>query len=293
MDSDDAPSHPSLAELQATVARQALELDTLRQQVAAGVIAGKLREGLRLASLVGAVAGPGSSSDLLQLIVATATHVIGARRGSLFLVDEAHKDLEFEVALGEPIEHLRHLRLPLGRGIAGMVALTGQAMAISDVASDPRHASEIAQLTGYMPNAIVCVPLAYGDRIIGVIELMDKLDSTPFSASDIATLMLFGSQAAITIDQSRTRRDVAALLTEAIAGPASDESRELRDQLRVLLSGLEQDSRHARALELAREVQTIADSGELEAAACLAILRGFADYLRRRPQAEGESMPRP
>jgi len=296
MEPDDAASHPTLAELQATVARQALELDALRRQVAGGVIAEKLRDGLRLASVVGAVAAPGSYSDLLRLIVATATHVIGSRRGSLFLVDEAHQDLVFEVALGEPIEAFKNLRLPLGRGIAGMVALTGQAMAISDVASDPRHASEIAQLTGYMPNTIVCVPLAYGDRIIGVIELLDKLDGNPFSAADIETLALFGSQAAITIDQSRTRRDVAALLTEAIAGPGNmspDESRELRDHLRVLLSGLEQDSRHARALELAREVQAIADVGELEAAAGLALLRGFAEYLRTRPHAESQSMPRP
>jgi putative methionine-R-sulfoxide reductase with GAF domain len=295
MDVDDGASQPSLAELQALVARQTLELDALRQQAAAGEIAVKLREGLRLAAVAGAAAAPGSYSDLLQLIVATAARVIGARRGSLFLVDEAHQDLVFEVALGEPIERFKSLRLPLGRGIAGLVALTGQAMAISDVASDPRHASEIAQLTGYTPSTLVCVPLAYGDRIIGVIELLDRLDGNPFSPSDIETLALFGTQAAITIDQSRTRRDVAALMTEALVGQGGvspDESRALREQLRALLSGLEQDRHHARALEIAREVQAIAEFGELEAAACQAILRGFADYLRTRPHADSETSPR-
>src|SRR5262249_23054286 len=154
------------------------------------------------ASVAGEIVAPGSYSKLLELIVATAAHVMHASRGSLFLVDESTQELVFEVALSEPIDQFKKLRVPLGRGIAGMVALTGQAMAIGDVATDPRHAAEIAQLTGYMPRNLVCVPLAYGDRIIGVIELLDKQDDAAFSPSDIETLTLFASQAAITIDQS-------------------------------------------------------------------------------------------
>jgi GAF domain-containing protein len=255
---------------------------------------GRLREGLRLASVAGSIATPGPSSRLLELIVATAARVIHATKGSLFLVDEATGELVFEVALDEPIEQLKRLRLAPGRGIAGMVALTGQAMAISDVASDPRHASEIAELTGYAPRNLVCVPLAYADRVIGVIELMDKVSDSGFTAADIDTLSLFASQAAITIDQSRTMRDLAGLLTETVVGSAglsSNQAGELLGRTRQLVTNLERDPRHTQALQLARDVQEIVEYGELESHACQVLLHGFLEYLRARPRAASEKIP--
>jgi hypothetical protein len=55
------------------------------------------------------------------------------------------------------------------------------------------------------------------------------------------------------------------------------------------VASLESDPRHTRALELAREVQRIADAGEREAQTCGVLLRGFAEYLATQPQAIGET----
>ena len=277
-----------LEELRALVARQAHELAELGQRLAGDAVAGAVREAFRRAAAAGAIAAPSGQSPLLELIVATAAHVLHADRGSLFLLDEATQELVFEVALGESIDAFRKLRVPLGRGIAGLVAVTGQAMAIADVGANPRHAGEIARLTGFTPRNLVCVPLAYADRIIGVIELMDKSGQAGFTPADLETLSLFATQAAVAIDQSRMQHDLAALLAETVAmaaGLSAAERRDLLGQLRPLVASLERDARHARALELAREVQRIADAGEREAQTCQVLLHGFAEYLATQPRA--------
>ena len=126
-------------------------------------LAARLREALAKAATARTIAAPATHSNLLQGIVETAAGVISARAAALFLVDEATQDLRFEVALGERAEEVKDIRVPLGHGIAGGVALSGQPIAVSDVQQDPRWAAEIGERVGYMPESILCVPLFYED----------------------------------------------------------------------------------------------------------------------------------
>src|SRR5207249_6819795 len=98
------------------------------------------------------------------------------------------QDLVFEVATLGDVSELKNVRVPLGEGIAGLVALTGEPIAVSDAQSDPRHADEIARLTGYQPRSLLCVPLEFEDRVIGVIELLDKHGAADFDAEDMQAL---------------------------------------------------------------------------------------------------------
>ena len=124
------------------------------------------------------IAAPAGNSDLLQRTVETAAGVISARAAALFLVDETTHELRFEVALGERADVVKEIRVPLGHGIAGGVAISGQPMAVSNVQQDERWAAEIGELVGYLPDSILCVPLFYEDAVIGVLELLDKEGAT-------------------------------------------------------------------------------------------------------------------
>ena len=99
---------------------------------------------------------------------------------SLFVLDEDHEELVFQVALGEKAETIKNFRVPLGRGIAGYVAVTGQPIAIADASQDPRFARDIGQAIGYVPRTLLCVPLYLSGRVIGVLELLDKAGGMPF-----------------------------------------------------------------------------------------------------------------
>src|SRR5437773_2015390 len=164
----------------------------------------ELRQVLVQAAVAGTIAAPVSHSRLLEMIVETAARVITSKAAALFLLDQQTQELVFEVALGQKAEEVRKFRIPVGHGIAGLVAASGQPTATSG-AGDPRQARDIAQSVGYVPNTILCVPLFYAERVIGVLELLDKADDVSYSMADMQVLALFANLAAVAIDQSPTR----------------------------------------------------------------------------------------
>ena len=290
-DKAEATSREELTQAWKTIARQAEEIEHLRRQAADARLADGLREALILSATAGAIASPITPSRLSEMIVETAAHVISARAAALFLVDEDSQELVFVVALGSKAEEVRKFRVPLGHGIAGLVAVSGQPMAVSDARSDPRQASDISQSVGYAPESILCVPLFYEDRVTGVLELLDKEGAPSFSASDMEALGLFANQAAVAIEQSRLHQNLAALVGEALESFSSEsdgESEVVRRRASAFATSVEEDPEFERALELARLVQEIASQGENEREACRAILRSFAEYLRLRPDPGGE-----
>ena len=89
------------------------------------------------------------------------------------------------------------------------------------------------------------------------------------------------------IEQSRARRNLAALLGQALGSPGGipDHRREgLREGAKSFAERLEEDAAYQCALELAALVREISRAGEQELSACRTILEGFAEYLRSRPQ---------
>jgi GAF domain-containing protein len=273
----------ALTEAQATIARQVEEIAVLRRRLADERTAEEVRAALAVAAGTGRLAAPVEHGRLLELIVETAAQVIGARSGALFLVDDDTQELIFEVALGPKAAEVKKFRVPLGHGIAGLVAVSGQAMAVSDAASDPRQAADIARSVGYVPQSILCVPLFYGDRVTGVLELLDKEGAPSFGPGDISTLGLFANQAAVAIEQSRVQGNIGALL-DALLPPGEVGGAPPRDRVRDFAARLEtEDAAFRESLALADLVQEIAWRGERERQAVRAILEGFAAYLRDRP----------
>jgi len=250
--------------------------------------AASLREALSVAESAGTIGARVTHPDLLRMIVATAAQVLRARAAALLLVDDATEELVFEVAVGGQAEGVKELRVPLGHGIAGHVAVTGQPIAVSDAGTDPRAAKDIAERVGYRPESILCVPLFYDDEVIGVLELLDKENGASFTTDDIESLGLFANQAAVAIEQSRLHSNLGALIGDVLrtVGNGEDTRRELAADASAFASRVEQDPTSRQAVALAALVQEIASAGEREATACRAILESFAGYLRAR-QSEG------
>ncbi len=278
----------ALARARATIADQQAEIADLRRQLEERRLAVDLRSTFTLASTAGIVGAPMAPTRLLEMIVRLAADVISSRAASLFLIDEAQQDLVFEVAIGPKAEAVEKFRVPLGHGVAGIVALTGQAMAVSDVQSDPRHASDISQSVGYLPQSILCVPLFYEDQIIGVLELLDKEGGESFRPSDIEILGLFANLAAVAIAQSRAQANLVGLVSEALASTPDAAGRDpaLGERARAFAAGLEANDDFTQTIEIARLVEEIAAGGEPERDAVTAILRGFAEYLRARQEPD-------
>jgi transcriptional regulator with GAF, ATPase, and Fis domain len=276
----------TLEEARETIANQQREIERLRGRVEDDRFAEDLRDVLVLAAASGTIASPVKHERLLEMIVRAAAHVIKARAGSIFTIDETKGELVFETAIGPKAEAVSKFRVPIGQGIAGLVAATGQAMAISNAQDDERLLEGIGDRIGYEPQTLLCVPLFLEDRSIGVIELLDKIDATSFTPADMETLGMFAAQAAIAVEMSRTYRHLGPLVNEVLASLGDsvpeERKRSLQERSGAFAQHIEEEPTFRETMELADIVQDIAWAGEAELQACRAVLQAFKDFLEAR-----------
>ena len=144
-----------------------------------------------------------STADLKQLlnqIISLATKVIGAKTGSVMLINSENRELYISAAIGLEKEVIQNTRLKMGSSIAGFVAEKGTPLMIEDVEKDARFRRINKQK--YETKSLLSVPLKIKNKVLGVINLNNKIDGTPFSKSDLQLLITFASQAAVAIESA-------------------------------------------------------------------------------------------
>jgi len=223
---------------------------------------------------------PGSNDALLQSIVETAAKIFGAAAASLLLVNEEEEALEFKVAFGPGDRDLVGTKFPYDQGIAGYVFMTGMPIATSNVKEDKRFNQDFAKSTGYVPNSILATPLiSSDDRVIGVMEVLDKIEAASFDMHDMELMGMFAQQAALAIDQSQQIDEIHQSLVRGLKRLArSDKSADSAELQGVLSQSLENSEEMPDLLELADLFNQISALGEAERKACIQVLSVFAEY---------------
>jgi len=119
---------------------------------------------------------------LIDFLAREAVRVMGADRSSIFLLDEQRRELWSRVALGLG---RTEIRFPVDRGIAGFVVRSGALLNVPEPYADPRFNRAIDRQTGYRTRNILCTPLrARTGHVIGALQVLNKLDGSPFTADD-------------------------------------------------------------------------------------------------------------
>jgi signal transduction histidine kinase len=142
-------------------------------------------------------------SDLLDQILDNAIDIIGCEAGTLFLVDEETGELIFEVVKGPVADELRGKRLPPGTGHVGKAVETGKAAIVNEARFTNEWADSPDQQTGFHTRDLLLAPMFAQERVIGVIEVINRLDGLPFINDDQDLLTAFTSQAAIALENAR------------------------------------------------------------------------------------------
>jgi GAF domain-containing protein len=253
----------------------------------------QLRRVLQAAEVSGRAALPLSDIDLLQSIVEAAAQIFGAAAASISLIDEADQMLDFKVACGIGRQQILHARLPLDQGIAGYVAMTGQPLAVSDVQSDRRFGADVARQTGYVPKSILATPLVYEDRVIGVMEILDKIDAPSFGMQDMELLGVFARQAAIAIHQSQQVEALGKALLENLGHLLDQETAAASSEVLAAMADERNDDQQVTRdmAQLARLFHIISAAGPSERQACLQILAALSDYILTKPTLDHAGFP--
>jgi GAF domain-containing protein len=167
---------------------------------------------VRASLSAGVLSSEEGHAALLRSIVQVARAIFTARAASIFLLDEASDELVFEAIAGEGAQDLIGRRFPSSTGIAGWVLVTRQPIVLEDAMRDPRFARDLAESTGYVPRSLMAVPLLHGERVLGVLEVLDRPQQARFTLAEMDLLGMFANQAAIALDLlQRARRARAAM----------------------------------------------------------------------------------
>jgi GAF domain-containing protein len=235
-----------------------------------------------LANSLGPAVRPAGTDELLTSLTETARRLFGAAACSLALLSDDDSELLYTVAAGEGAADVTGMRIPATAGLAGWVVQSGQPIAISDVTSDPRFSRQVAEQTGYVPQAILAVPVQAGHRMLGVLSLLDRDARRPGAEQDMALLSLFADQAALALASVAAFSALGRVLLAALAQAAGDDpGDDLSQALRRAADAL--PAADADLAALATSFAALARRGAAERRLALAVLREVADYAERRP----------
>lgn len=140
--------------------------------------------------------------DLLPIIADRICNILGAEACNLWLVDSDENDIYFAQQVGDDPTTDEEDRLPLGQGVIGKTAQSGQALLIAD-ASDEEHAELLAERRKRSPEfeirTLMAAPLLKEEEVLGVVEVVNKADGSSYTREDLFFLTSLAQQAAIAL----------------------------------------------------------------------------------------------
>ncbi|MBI4575525.1 MAG: GAF domain-containing sensor histidine kinase [Planctomycetes bacterium] len=183
--------------------------------------------------------------EVVELTMHEVTRAMGAETGAVLLLDQVTEKLLFYVALGEKGAGVKGLEIPRDKGIVGHVVRTGQPLLVPDVTADPRFYGGVDKKSGFVTRSVLCAPLRVQDRVIGALEVCNKLGRPSFLDEEMDLFTALANQVALAIENARlySRLSAAYRELEKLERKKSDfmavASHELRTPLTSLVLYLE------------------------------------------------------
>jgi len=235
----------------------------------------KLRSIIETIDVADALTAPLTVSieNLLKISAAE----INSEEASVLVRDGDAGDLRFLSAIGKVAEHLKTLKIPAGKGIAGFVFSSGQPMALNDVGEEDSFYAEVDRQTGYSTQTILATPLRHEGEVIGVLEYINRVGEPPyesFTSDEMDRVALFAEAIASLVNAYESAKLFRDLGDKMITAP---EKLKL-DEMREWITDLRETTEHKEMIELALTVRELAGRGNAERRMCREILESILRY---------------
>lgn len=153
--------------------------------------------------------GEVSSKEILQSLfkrtIEAISDTLQVETASLMVLEG--EVLRLVEAMGLPEEVIGKATVPLGKGISGHVAQTGEPLLINDISKDEKFRPSTFR-DQYSTQSALCVPLMRGDRVLGVLNANNKISGESFTLSDRDLLHTMAAQVAMSMDNARLFLDL-------------------------------------------------------------------------------------
>ncbi|HEX6387631.1 MAG TPA: ATP-binding protein [Anaerolineae bacterium] len=142
--------------------------------------------------------------QVLERLLQVATQIFGAEGSSVWLWSEEEPAyLVCRAAFHlDSADLLVNQRIREGEGVAGWVAQTGESCIVTQATEDKRFSPAMDIKSGYTTLSLMAVPLQLRDTVIGVLEVVNKIDGD-FTTDDLAVAETLAASASIAIDNAR------------------------------------------------------------------------------------------
>jgi diguanylate cyclase (GGDEF)-like protein len=158
-------------------------------------------------------------ADALHRLFARVAAAVPSRATTLTLYDGQGRPLVFRTSHALEPGVIDGVRMPADRGIAGWVAQHREPLRLADASADPRHDPTLARRTGLVPRSMLCVPLLHRERLLGIIQVINRLDGGAFTEDELRLVRGLADHAAIAIANAQLYREVeVASLTDDLTG---------------------------------------------------------------------------
>ncbi|GAB4277433.1 MAG: hypothetical protein Kow0029_20100 [Candidatus Rifleibacteriota bacterium] len=156
--------------------------------------------------------------ELLTKIMNTATRVMRCETSTVYLVDEVTNELYFHLVQGDPNvgAKLQEIRLPLGTGLAGWCAQNNKPVIVPDTEKDPRFFKGADKKSGFVTRSMICVPMRLKDKVIGVLQVLNRTGDIPFNEHDLEMLENVANQAVSAIENARLYENIQKVYLSTI-----------------------------------------------------------------------------
>ncbi len=142
-------------------------------------------------------------ATVLNRIVQAATELTDTEQASIILVDQTSGELRFEAASDMTAGAMEALVVPLEGSIAGWIVQHGEPVLVEDAATEPRLFKGVDNAMQHSTRNVLGVPMVAHDKVIGVVEALNKRTDATWTEDDVSTLTTLAAQAAIAIVNAR------------------------------------------------------------------------------------------
>jgi signal transduction histidine kinase/uncharacterized protein YigA (DUF484 family) len=173
------------------------------------------------------LASPSELVGTLDALIRQVSALFQVEAASLILVEDGK--LHFKVAAGTHIDEIKPYTLAIGQGIAGWAVQHNQTLRVNNVGADPRHYEGIDDSINFDTRSLIAAPMRIAsrpqqaspgrgeERVIGVIEIINRLDGKPFTRNDEVLIEFIASSAAVVVENVRLFQELQDRLAEMAA----------------------------------------------------------------------------
>ena len=226
----------------------------------------------------------------IDVVLQIAAKAVGSDEASVLVRDGNEGGLKFLTAISDVKEELLKLRIPPGKGIAGLVFSSGQPMAVSDVSSEGSFWSEADKKTGFKTITLLATPLRTGNEAVGVLEFINRPGDPPyppFTPEEMDQAAYFADAIARIIDAHEIAELVESFFARSLKTivAESEGRQESASDLREWANSVSSGAEHRDMLLLWISVRQILSSSDSDRELCRDLLEVLARFTEKRSAA--------